>query len=156
MIKKDNQYKFAVIATDIVIFTIKNEGLSVLLTKMEKEPYKGLWAVPGGLVKPTETVDSSAKRNLLKIMNIKDVYFEQLYTFGKIDRDPYGRVVSVAYFALIHDSGINSSITRHEESVDWFPIMSLPKLAYDHDEMIHFAVDRLRAKLTYTNIMYCL
>ena len=156
MLNNNQQYKFAVIATDIVIFTIKNNELCVLLIQMEKEPFQGFWAVPGGLVNPSETVENSAKKNLFNILAIKDAYLEQLYTFGEIDRDPSGRVVSVAYFALIHDSAINSSITRHGESVDWFPVMSLPKLAYDHDEMIHFAVDRLRAKLTYTNIMYCL
>ena len=104
MLAKNNQFKFAVIATDIIVFTIKNDELSVLLTQMEKEPFKGFWAVPGGLVKPSETVDSSAKRILSRILEIEDVYLEQLYTFGEIDRDPSGRVVSVAYFALIPHS----------------------------------------------------
>ncbi len=156
MIKKDNQYKFAVIATDIVIFSVKDEELNVLLIEMGKKPFKGLWAVPGGLVKPTKTVDSSAKRNLHNMIKMKDVYLEQLYTFGKIDRDPYGRVVSVAYFAIVPDSGIHLQTVKHDTSVDWFPISRLPKLAYDHGEIIHAACERLRAKLTYTNIMYCL
>ncbi|MBW1849126.1 MAG: NUDIX hydrolase [Deltaproteobacteria bacterium] len=156
MEKNDKQHKFAVIATDIVIFTIKNRELCVLLIKMGKEPFKGLWAVPGGLVKSNETVDSSAKRNLFKIVKKKDVFLEQLYTFGKIDRDPSGRVVSVAYFALLHDPDIFIKASNDNESIYWFPVNSLPKLAYDHKEIIHFAVERLRAKLTYTNIMFSL
>lgn len=156
MEKNDKQHKFAVIATDIVIFTIKNNNLCVFLTKVEKEPFKGLWAVPGGLVKPNETVDASAKRNLSEILDIKDLLLEQLYTFGKIDRDPSGRVVSVAYFALIPGSDIKFRMSNNDESVEWFSVSCLPKLAYDHNEMIHFAVERLRAKLTYTNIMFSL
>jgi 8-oxo-dGTP diphosphatase len=123
---------------------------------MEKDPFQGFWALPGGLVKPIETVDSSAKRNLYRILEMEDVYLEQLYTFGEIDRDPSGRVVSVAYFALIPDSESQLKSTAHNGSINWFPVSSLPELAYDHDEMIRVAVERLRAKLTYTNIMYCL
>jgi len=156
MLTKNNRFKFAVIATDIIVFTIKNNELSVLLIQMEKEPFHGFWALPGGLVKPSERVDSSAKRNLSKILEMEGVYLEQLYTFGEIDRDPSGRVVSVAYFALIPDSGNQLKINTNNGSINWFPVSSLPKLAYDHDEMIHVAVERLRAKLTYTNIMYCL
>ena len=156
MVKKQKRYKFTVIATDIAIFTIKDQELNVLLIKMKKEYFRGLWAVPGGLVKPTESVDSSAKRNLFEKTKMKDVYLEQLYTFGSVDRDPYGKVVSVAHFALIPDSGIKLKTSKDYDDIDWFSINRLPKLAYDHDEIIHFAVDRLRGKLTYTNIVYSL
>jgi len=156
MTTNDKQYKFAVIATDIVVFTINNDELSVLLIQMEKEPFNGFWAVPGGLVKPAETVDVSAKRNLSKILQMKDVYLEQLYTFGDINRDPSGRVVSVAYFALMPDSDNSFTDSANGVPVNWFSVSALPKLAYDHKKMIQHAVERLRAKLTYTNIMYCL
>jgi 8-oxo-dGTP diphosphatase len=156
MNKNNKQLKFAVIATDIVLFTLKDKALHVLLIQIDKEPFKGLWAVPGGLVQPSETVDDSAKRNLSKILEMEDVYLEQLYTFGHINRDPSGRVVSVAYFALIPDSNMQLDVSKQNDSVNWFPVTNLPKLAYDHDEMIQCAVERLRAKLTYTNIMYCL
>jgi 8-oxo-dGTP diphosphatase len=82
---------------------------------------------------------------------MKDVYLEQLYTFGKTDRDPSGRVVSVAYLALIPASEMDLMMVA---DTGWFPINRLPKLAYDHAEIIDVAVDRLRAKLTYTNISY--
>jgi len=152
----NNQIKFAVIATDIVVFTLKNEELSVLLMKMEKEPFQGLWAVPGGLVNPSETVENSAKKNLFNILGKDDVYLEQLYTFGEINRDPSGRVVSVAYIALIADSDKPVATSANYGPFNWFPVSTLPKLAYDHEEMIDLSVERLRAKLTYTNIMYCL
>jgi len=79
-----------------------------------------------------------------------------LYTFGRINRDPSGRVVSVAYFALMHDSEIEIQPSNTYEFIDWFSITGLPKLGYDHNEIIQSAIDRLKAKLTYTNIMYCL
>ena len=154
MAKQLKEYEFAVIATDTVIFTIKNEELNVLLIKMKKNLFQGLWAIPGGLVKPNESVDSSAKRNLFEKTRMKDVYLEQLYTFGKINRDPSGRVVAVAYFALIPASDARLKTLKDSDDTDWFPVNRLPKLAYDHDEIVNFAVERLKSKLAYTNIAY--
>ena len=156
MVELQKKYEFAVIATDIVIFTIKDEELNVLLVKVKKDLLRGLWAVPGGLVKPNESVDASAKRNLFEKTKMKDVYLEQLYTFGGIGRDPHGRVVSVAYFALIPAGDPRLKTSKFHEDVDWFAVNHLPGLAYDHDEVIRFAVDRLRGKLAYTNIAYSL
>lgn len=150
------KFKFTVIATDVVIFTVKDNKLQILLIKMKKKPYTGLWAAPGGLVKPSESVDSAAKKQLYIKTGLKDVYLEQLYTFGKINRDPFGRVVSVAYFALIPNANIKLKTTQEYADVQWFTIDKLPKLAYDHDEIIRIAVERLKAKLTYTNIIYSL
>ena len=148
------KYEFAVIATDIAIFTVENNELQVLLIKMKKRPFTNYWALPGGLVQPKESVDQAAKRQLFAKTGVKNIYLEQLYTFGKVDRDPFGRVVSVAYFALIPNKGIKLHTTEEYEGVEWFPIKKLPKLAYDHDEIIKKAVNRLKAKLGYTNIVY--
>ena len=156
MIKVQQKYKFAVIATDVVIFTIIQSKLHVLLIKMKKKPFQSCWAAPGGLVKPLESVDQAAKRHLFAKSGVKNVYLEQLYTFGKIKRDPFGRVVSVAYFALIPLKGLKLKTTDEYADIKWFPITKLPKLAYDHKEMIKFAIERLRAKLEYTNIVYSL
>ena len=150
------KYEFAVIASDVVIFTVLEEKLQVLLIKMKKKPFEKCWAAPGGLVKPDENVDDAAKRLLFEKTGLKDVYLEQLYTFGKVDRDPFGRVVSVAYFALIPHSGIMLQTTEEYEGVQWFPVDALPPLAYDHKEIVANAVNRLRAKLEYTNIVYSL
>ncbi|MCK4553424.1 NUDIX hydrolase [Candidatus Parcubacteria bacterium] len=149
-------FKHAVIAVDMVIFTIKDNELKVLMIKMKKKPFIGSWAVPGGLVKVNESVDGSAKKHLKNKTGVNDVYLEQLYTFGGIHRDPLGRVVSVAYFALIPGKGLKLHTTDEYDNVKWFSVNKLPKLAYDHKEIVKCAVSRLRSKLEYTNIVYSL
>jgi len=150
-------FKHAVIAVDTVIFTIKDDKLQVLLIKMKKEgPYIGSWAMPGGLVLPKESIDDAAERHLKDKTGLKDVYLEQLYTFGDVDRDPFGRVVSVAYVALTSISGLNLKTTERYADVSWFSVNKLPQLAYDHKEIIKYAVNRLCAKLEYTNVVYSL
>jgi len=148
------KYKFAVIATDVVIFTVQENQLKILLIKMKKHPYTNYWAAPGGLVKPAESVDRAAQRNLVEKTGVRNVYLEQLYTFGKAERDPFGRVVSVAYFALIPSDGVKLQTTAEYGDVTWFPVGKLPKLAYDHEEIIKYALNRLKAKLEYSNIVY--
>lgn len=148
------KYEHAVIAVDVAIFTIADGCLKTLLIKMKKRPYEKRWALPGGLVRPAESVEAAAKRHLLEKSGVKNTYLEQLHTFGRIDRDPFGRVVSVAYFALISSSGIKLATTDDYEGVQWCAVNKLPALAYDHREIIDYAVKRLRAKLEYTNIVF--
>ncbi len=140
-------------AVDIVIFTIDNEKLKVLLIKMKKTPYEKCWAAPGGLVRTEESIDKAAKRSLFDKTGVKDIFLEQLYTFGKVNRDPFGRVVSIAYYALIPSKGIKLKTTDEYDGVEWFGIKDLPDLAYDHKEIINLAIKRLQAKLEYTNIV---
>jgi 8-oxo-dGTP diphosphatase len=156
MAKAVTKYKFAVIATDIIIFTLRDEELKVLLIKMNKQPFKDAWAAPGGLIKSDESVEMAAKRALSEKTGLKNVYLEQLYTFGDVDRDPFGRVVSVAYFALISSDGVRLETSEEYSGIQWFSVNDLPKLAYDHREMIKSAAERLRGKLEYTNIVYSL
>lgn len=147
------KYKFAVLATDVVLFNIQGDKLRVLLIKMTKRPYVGYWACPGGLLKPNETVDAAARRQLSRKAGVKQVYVEQLYTFGKINRDPFGRVVSVAYLALTSRADLKIHTTADYAGIQWFALDKLPKLAYDHAEIIQTALRRLKAKLIYTNII---
>jgi 8-oxo-dGTP diphosphatase len=154
--KSVKKYKYAVIATDTVLFTVIEEKLNVLLIKMKKPPFGNMWAAPGGLVKPDESVDDCAKRILSEKTGIRNVYLEQLYTFGSVKRDPFGRVVSVAYFALVPSDGHQLRTTEEYADVRWFPADKLPSLAYDHREIVKFSIERLRAKLGYTNIVYSL
>ncbi|OGI26167.1 MAG: hypothetical protein A3J76_01825 [Candidatus Moranbacteria bacterium RBG_13_45_13] len=154
MVNISKKYKFAVIAVDVVIFTVKDEKLNALLIKMKKKPYGKSWAAPGGLIKVNESLDEAARRLLKEKAGIKDVYLEQLYAFGKVDRDPFGRVVSVAYYALIPNKGIAPKTTSEYADVKWFSVNKLPKLAYDHKEIVDTAHNRLKAKLEYTNIAY--
>jgi 8-oxo-dGTP diphosphatase len=156
MNKQNKKYKFAVIATDIVVFKVESGQLKVLLIEMKKSPFQGFWAVPGGLVRPHESVDHAADRVLREKGGITDRYIEQLYTFGRIDRDPFGRVVSVAYLALVSNPRIKIQTTDEYSNISWVNIKHLPKLAYDHKEIIETAVHRLKAKLGYTNVAYSL
>lgn len=153
--KATQRYKFAAIATDVVVFTLRNNEPNVLLIKMKKKPYSGFWAAPGGLVLPRESVDASAKRILRTKAGLSNVYLEQVYTFGGVNRDPFGRVVSVAYMALIPFTDKILTTPDHDE-IAWFSVRSLPKLAYDHREIISTSFKRLQAKLEYTNIVFSL
>lgn len=140
-------------AVDVVIFSIKEKSLQLLLIKMIKKPYLGHWALPGGLVRTEESVDEAAQRSLLTKTGLRDIYLEQLYTFGQPDRDPLGRVVSIAYFALIPDTDIELISDARYGGVEWHSVDDLPPLAYDHKHIVKVAIDRLRAKLAYTNII---
>ena len=94
-------YPHLAVTTDVVIFTIRDERLKLLLIKRGIEPFKGSWALPGGFVNPDEALDACARRELHEETGIADVFLEQLYTFGRPDRDPRERVITVAYYALI-------------------------------------------------------
>jgi len=143
---------FAIIATDAVCFRLIDGELSVLLGKTAPESsFPGKWALIGGLVLNDETADCSATRHLRDKAGIDDIYKEQLYTFSALDRDPRGRVVSVAYVALTNSDVQDRSKARVETK--WCPVSSLPKLAYDHDEIVRVAIERLRSRLEYTTVV---
>jgi 8-oxo-dGTP diphosphatase len=124
----------------------------VLLLKIVRAPFTNKWAVPGGLILPTENLDQGVERHLNSKTGLKGVYSEQLYTFGEVHRDRRGRVVSVAYLSLLNDSAQKIKTTADYSDSAWFDVKKLPELAYDHKEIITRALERLRGKLSYTNI----
>lgn len=144
------------VATDAAIFTEKDGVLHVLLIQMKKAPYVGAWALPGGLLENGETSLAATKRILRDQTGVKDAYLDQLATFDDIDRDPAGRVVSVAYFALVPAESVVLKTTDKYQDVRWWPVDKLPKLVYDHAAMLKTAVLRVRAKLEYTNVVWSL
>ena len=144
------------VAVDNCIFTVWEDRLHLLLIQMTKVPYTGMWALPGGLIQDAESLDAAAVRILYEETGVVDVYLEQLYTFGRPDRDPAGRVVSVAYFALIHAAGIALRTQPKYADVCWWPCATLPPLAYDHDAVAAYARQRLEWKLAYTNVVWSL
>ncbi len=150
------KYKHAVVACDIAVFTVSDDKLKVLLMKMKKYPYSKHWALPGGLIKTTESVNQAAARLLLEKTGLRNVFLEQLYTFGEIHRDPFGRVVSVAYFALIPGDRPKLQIGKEHNVLGWFLVDKLSPLAYDHKAIVEMALNRLKTKLAYTNIVYSL
>lgn len=137
------------LSVDVCIFCLRERDLKVLLIRRAGPPFVGKWAVPGGFVEPTEALDEAARRELAEETNVRDVYLEQLYTFGHPARDPRGRVVTVAYFALAHD-GLLTQAGDDAAEAGWFSVYALPPLAFDHAEIVQYALRRLRYKLEYT------
>ena len=140
----------AAVAVDVAVFTVLEGSLRVLLVRAAHGPFAGRWALPGGRVAPDETLEDAAARHLA-VAGVRGIYLEQLYTFGSPERDPHGRVVSVAYFALIPHPGRASPA-----DATWARVARLPALAYDHGAVVRTALGRLRAKLRYTNLVYTL
>lgn len=145
------------ITIDVVIFSILEGRLHVLLGKRILEPFKGQWSLPGGFLWQGETTIEAARRVLEKKTNveIENVYLEQLYTFDRPNRDPRSQIITVAYFALVLPELIGEE-NSSEYEMKLFPISDIPKLAFDHNEIVRYAIKRLRAKLEYTNIAYSL
>jgi 8-oxo-dGTP diphosphatase len=147
------EYPRPLLAVDIVVFTIRENRLQVLLIRRAGEPFKGRWALPGGFVQMEEALEESASRELSEETGVEEAYLEQLYTYGDPERDPRDRVVSVAYFALIPaDAPVRSEGGSDSSQVNWFPLDELPSLAFDHNEIVTYAVRRLRYKLEYTAV----
>ncbi|MGH7788975.1 MAG: NUDIX hydrolase [Candidatus Binatia bacterium] len=143
----------AAVAVDVVVFTIDAGALQALLVRVREGPYARQWAFPGGRVGARESLEQAALRELSARTGLRDIYLEQLRTFGEPGRDPQARVVSTAYFALVPGKDRVEASGKYD-GVAWFPVAALPRLAYDHDQMAGAALDRLRAKLAYTNIVY--
>ncbi|MFM8323220.1 MAG: NUDIX hydrolase [Chloroflexota bacterium] len=139
------------LTVDIVIFTLRDNRLQVLLVRRGEEPFLGSWALPGGFVQIDESLEAAAARELAEETGVRQAYLEQLYTYGEVQRDPRGRVVTVAYFALIPaDAQVRSAGGSDVREARWFPASRLPALAFDHAEIIDYALRRLRYKLEYT------
>lgn len=142
------------LTTDIVLFTIQQERLKVLLVRRASAPFRGSWALPGGFVQEGESLAECARRELLEETGVDEAYLEQLYTFGDPDRDPRGRVVTVAYFALVRSDELILEAATDADAAAWFPVDKLPDLAFDHAEILEVARDRLSAKVEYSTIAF--
>ncbi len=142
------------VTVDIIIFTVMDKDLNVLLIKRAIDPFKGRWAIPGGFIKFNESLEEAAKRELFEETGVKDIYLEQLYTFGDPKRDPRTRVVTVSYFALINQNDAIIKASSDATEVKWFSIYNLPELAFDHKKIIEYALKRLRWKLEYTTVAF--
>jgi 8-oxo-dGTP diphosphatase len=141
----------AALAVDCVVFGLDERDLKVLLIQ-RKLPPEHAWALPGGFVRVDETLDDAARRELAEEAGVRDVYLEQLYTFGDLDRDPRERVVSVAYYALAKLADHRVRAATDAMGVGWFALDDLPRLAFDHSEIVARAHERLRGKVRYAPI----
>lgn len=143
------EYGRPALTTDCVIFGLDDEDLKVLLIQRDIPPYEGRWALPGGFVRVGEDLDGSARRELLEETGLRDVFLEQLYTFGRPERDPREHVVTVAYYALVNLIDHRPEAATDARKAAWFPLDDLPTLAFDHDRILTAARERLRGKLRY-------
>lgn len=146
------QYPRAALAVDCVVFGFDEGDLKVLLIERGLEPFKGRWALPGGFVRLDETLDDAARRELAEEAGLKDIFLEQLYTFGAVTRDPRERVVSVAYYALVSSAAHEARAATDAAAARWFTLGKAPKLAFDHGEILAAAHARLKAKVRYEPI----
>lgn len=135
------------VAVDSIIFGYDEEGreLKVLLLKRNFQPAKGEWSLMGGFLKNNEAIDTAAKRILHQLTGLSDVYMEQLYTFGELDRDPGARIISVAYFALIKINASDLELVKNHGAT-WVPISSMPHLIFDHTAMVNRALKKLQVR----------
>jgi len=144
-----NKYKSQegiLVAVDCIIFGFDGSQLQALLIKRGFEPEKGKWSLMGGFVNPEESTDDAAIRVLHQLTGMKNIYMEQLYCFSDVNRDAAGRVISVAYFALINIAEYSEQLQQDHEA-RWFPMDKIPHLIFDHKEMVTKAKDRLQQKV---------
>ena len=135
------------VSTDCVIFGFDNSELKVLLVKLAVEPGKGKWALPGSNIFTDEDMDAAAKRVLCEFTGLDNVYMEQLQTFGKTNRFPLFRVITIAFFALLKIENYALEPGPKVTETQWHPINELPKLPFDHVDIIEAAKKRLKRRV---------
>jgi 8-oxo-dGTP diphosphatase len=146
------EYPRPALTVDCVVFGFTGDSLQVLLIRRGIAPFSGSWALPGGFVHMEETLDQAARRELEEETHLHNVFLEQLCTFGNPDRDPRGRVVSVAYYALVRPEHHPATGDTDAAEATWYDVNQLPPLAFDHLEILHTALERLRGKIRYQPI----
>ncbi len=140
------------VTVDCVVFGLDEGDLKILLVKRLLEPFRGQWALPGGFVRMEESLEEAARRELEEETGLSDLFLEQLFTFGRVDRDPRTRVISVAYYALVKMQGTALRASGDAEETAWFSLRNHPQLAFDHHEILETAITRLKGKVRYQPI----
>jgi 8-oxo-dGTP diphosphatase len=148
MIKIYSKYPRHFVAVDCIIFgyDIAEKELKLLVIKRSFDPGKGKWSLSGGFVEEGESIDDAACRVLCNLTGLTDLYMEQLYTYGNIERDPGARVVSVAYYTLIGIHEIDKE-KKERNGAHWRSISHLPELIFDHNNMVKAALEELLHKV---------
>ena len=141
-------YPHPAVTADVVVFTIENDDLKVLLIQRAQEPFEGEWALPGGFVEIDESLGQAAKRELKEETGVNASFLEQLYTFGRPDRDPRERIITVAYYALIPFDQLSIAAGDDARDARLYSTDELPALAFDHDSILRIAKDRVKERLS--------
>lgn len=137
------------VAADCAVFGFDGGQLLLLLIQRGQEPFRGSWALPGGFLRPGESAETAALRELEEEAGLSGLYLEQLYTFSRPDRDPRGWVISVGYVGLVRSGRLHYNGGSDACAADWFPLGELPPLAFDHKEIAGLALERIRNKIRY-------
>jgi len=149
----DSQAKTTAHAVLAAVLQVRGARLQALLWQRAREPYAGAWALPGGSLAEAETLEESARRHLADKVDVKELsHLEQLETLSDPDRNPAGRELATAYLGLV-PADVDPRIPADTR---WHPVDDLPELAYDHESILLVARERLRAKLSYTNLGFAL
>lgn len=141
------------VAVDCIIFGYDGNELKLLVIKRAIEPVKDKWSLMGGFIGNDEDLDGAAKRILLELTGLHDVYLEQLNAYGSPDRDPIERTISVVYFALIDINKYSTQI-NDQYHAEWFKITDVPQLIFDHNEMVKAAMDKIRYQAALHPILF--
>ncbi|MCS7087396.1 MAG: NUDIX hydrolase [Thermoflexales bacterium] len=139
------------VTVDVVILALRDDDLQVLLVKRKLPPFEGKWAIPGGALRVDESLEEGALRTLREKTGVTNVHLEQLYTFGALDRDPRGRTITIAYYALV-PAPLAVQAGQGTTDAQWQSVYALPEMAFDHEEIVKYALKRLRYKLEYTAV----
>ena len=146
-IKNYKRNQKILVAVDCIIFGFDGAQLKALLIKRGFEPEKGKWSLMGGFIGEDEDADQAATRVLYQLTGMDNIYMEQLHTFSDINRDSAGRVISIAYFALINIADYSEQL-QSEHEARWFPLSKIPSLVFDHKKMVLKAKELLRQKVS--------
>lgn len=144
------EYPRPALSTDCVIFGLDDDRLNILLIERGGDPFKGYWALPGGFVQMDENSGESAERELLEETGLKDIFLEQLHTFTDVHRHPVERVITVAYYGLVHTASHKVKAGDDASKAQWFRTDDIPSpLAFDHDLIIAMAKKKLKDQIEY-------
>lgn len=148
------QYERPSVTADVILFTVKDDDLKVLLIRRQRPPFAGQWATPGGFVDMDEPLPVAARRELEEETGLQDIDVTQLHTFGTPGRDPRMRVITVAHLALVPAASLPPLAARDDASdARWWSMYDLPRLAFDHAEILDFALRYLRRELVCSPIV---
>ncbi len=141
---------------DCVVFGFDGGELKILLIERNEEPFKDWWALPGNIVGEQESLDQSAARILNELTGLSNIYMEQCYTFGDVSRHPQGRVVSIAYYALLRLGGDKAvkPISTYAKKANWIDVKDLPKLAFDHKEIFETGLEKIKRRIKHQPIAF--
>src|SRR6056297_2725363 len=137
-------YPRPAVTVDIIVLKKKENNIQILLIERKNEPFKNMWALPGGFVDKDEDIETAAYRELKEETSIEDINLSQLHTFGKPGRDPRGHTISVVHTGFLKNNNQKIQAGDDAKNLQWFSVDQLPELAFDHQEIIHYVLENTK------------